>query len=111
MTPCHICGNTIGPCEHMSAHLYPEDDMRRITALQLIDRYEAPEWIVRPLGDVMTDDDLAAELDGLAELGFSDAERHDGSVRGWGEHNAIVSFQAPDGSFLTYLARYEGTDQ
>jgi hypothetical protein len=26
MTPCHVCGNTTGPCEHMSAHLYPEDE-------------------------------------------------------------------------------------
>jgi hypothetical protein len=24
---CHICGNTTGPCEHMSSHLYPEDAM------------------------------------------------------------------------------------
>jgi hypothetical protein len=31
MPPCHICGNTTGPCEHMSAHLYPEDDMNTTT--------------------------------------------------------------------------------
>ena len=26
MTPCYVCGNTTGPCEHMSAHLYPEEE-------------------------------------------------------------------------------------
>jgi hypothetical protein len=27
MTPCYVCSNTVAPCEHMSAHLYPEEDM------------------------------------------------------------------------------------
>jgi hypothetical protein len=24
---CYVCGNTTAPCEQMSTHLYPEDDM------------------------------------------------------------------------------------
>jgi hypothetical protein len=33
MTPCFVCGNTTGPCEHMPSYLYPEEEMTRDEAV------------------------------------------------------------------------------
>ena len=65
-----------------------------VIAARMIDRYEAPQWLVSPAGEPSAADDLAA----INSAGF---EVLDTNIMGWGDYNAIIRVtDGPD-----YLAR------
>ena len=69
----------------------------RVTAAQMIRRYQGPQWIVEPVGE-------PSEPDDIANINASHPYVLQNGVRGWGDYDAIVRVPLACAGDVDYLA-------